>query len=79
MYLLLFSLLMIFIEMIGQSPLSLITTDAGNRYSDFSIHAVFTYLGLPFATAMSLIVGAVALLLVKIKNRIDRQKDGIRA
>jgi hypothetical protein len=57
LHLLVFSLIMVVIELIVHSPFKMYTMASGNRYSDFSVHAIFTFLGLPFAIAMGVIFG----------------------
>ncbi|MFH1207361.1 MAG: hypothetical protein V1668_02015 [Patescibacteria group bacterium] len=60
MYLLIFCLVMVVTELVVHSPFKMYTVASGNRYSDFSVHAVFTFLGLPFSIAMGVIIGFIS-------------------
>jgi hypothetical protein len=57
LYLLIFCLFMVIVELIVHSPFKMYTVPSGNQYSDFSVHAIFTFLGLPFSIAMGVIIG----------------------
>lgn len=57
MYILIFCLIMVVIELIVHSPFKMHAVPSGNQYSDFSVHAVFTFLGLPFSIAIGVIIG----------------------
>ncbi|MFA5052235.1 MAG: hypothetical protein WC544_04250 [Patescibacteria group bacterium] len=59
LYLLVFSLVMVVIELFVHSPFKMYSVPSGNEYSDFSINAIFTFLGLPFSIAVGFIFGAI--------------------
>lgn len=72
MYLLIFSLILVVVELLVHSPFNMTTVPSGNQYSDFSLNAVFTFLGLPFCIAVGLIFGtifSVASLFGKKENK----------
>ncbi len=73
MYILIFSLVMVVIELIIHSPFKMYTMVTGNKYSDFSIHAIFTFLGLPFSIAMGVIVGFAGSVASLFRKKVKQE------